>query len=254
MQPSAEAHETVPTTRCQPLHVHRPRRFPATFMQAPTISAFVDHPTQPSTICGPFGEREKVDADLITSARSGLMARSSNVLDRHGAQNLPPRAHVAWPGKSLEMADWTQRDGFGVLPEIYATSEMDRTMLSSSACTQSLSMSACTVRMVEHPLAWRQARRDYGASDLMSVPRSSRGTAARAGGRAMCATYGLHSLSPATPRGNSMPRGTPRRLATFGSPRVSYTPRHTQKEAAASPRATWRGSSRPFPQSCAFQR
>jgi hypothetical protein len=160
-------------------------------------------PTRPSTPAPSFGTRPTAH---ISSSGNGLLGLTTNDADVFGSPTATVLAHRAWPGKSLELENWTQREGYGsspaylkrsaTLPPVASAASLigyDFTASRSSSrqgARMRASASVPTIRLTEHPLLWRQLSSAKSNRSIRST--TSLDANNGRGATPLCCTYGLH--------------------------------------------------------------
>ena len=186
-------------------------------------SAFGDQPTMPSSSSPRLGlGRQNKPVRFITS-HNGLVATATSELGVFGSIRAKTPAHIPWPGKDIEMDDWTLRPGFGRVPnylkQLQYPSKLAPATLQSALPTASSTSArsqsqqwvpstsvkwgssstrldvAChaltsegystdTMRLLEHPIRWDRA--SYRSRSPVANPSP------------YCCTYGLLRSPPRT--------------------------------------------------------
>lgn len=190
------------------------------------------------------------------------------------------QAHRGWGGgKNLDMRDWTHRDGYGEPPDY-----LEETQLSIEDEQRQFPqhepakhMSDSSMRMLEHPLKWKQMRRARSAAALRSVGTQTSELRRSGTSLSLCCTYGLQPALPpvlrraagsapmrrsaSSPQANMLIDGG-RWVGGYGDGGLSAPSRpqtatslHSLGRSVASPSQAdskpttpWRGTARPYPQ------
>lgn len=229
---------------------------------------------------------------VVGSRRASIQGLSFHP---HGSPAFSAVAHKAW-GRE-EMSDWTQRVGYGSLPaylerrprnprrKSLALPKSRSAVLQPAVSHLSLSQSQrsfsnATIRLVEHPIAWKwhengtlqhPTSRPSTPADASTLTARDAATSRPSTPSPLCATYGLHPSfkpKPTSSRVNSrhdlvMPYGNyqntyiktppPSRPTSRGSPSPLVAAPSHQTSRATTPTTPWRGCARPFPQDCAVR-
>lgn len=185
-----------------------------------------------------------------------------------GSPGATWQAHRGWGGgKNLDMRDWTHREGYGESPDY-----LEETRLSIEDENQqfpphepAMHLSNSSMRMLEHPLKWKQMRRARSAAALRAVGTQTSELRRSGTSSSLCCTYGL---KPAFPRTGSAPMRRPASQASSldglddaaygdGGLRAQSRPQTAASlgRSVASGQGAWRpttpvwrGTARPYPQ------